>query len=124
MKEQKLVQVFVHSKLQHFNMQGTVAPWSPIRIFQGGSYRPAAMLGITFWEVDFQTHVTSFSSYQACEQLLWNKIQFQAKAAYDGSSNCKILEPSDIANAVIYATTQPDYVGVNEILIEPREAPA
>lgn len=56
-------------------------------------------------------------------ELLSHTTDTEAKAAYDGSSNCKILEPSDIANAVIYATTQPDYVGVNEILIEPREAP-
>jgi hypothetical protein len=53
----------------------------------------------------------------------WFDIVFQAKDAFDGSSKCKILEPSDIANAVIYATSQPEYVGVNEILIEPREAP-
>lgn len=57
------------------------------------------------------------------ETALWIKFVFQAKDAYDGSSNHKILEPSDIANAVVYATSQPEYVGVNEILIEPREAP-
>ena len=48
----------------------------------------------------------------------------QAQETYDGSSKCKILEPRDIANAVLYAVSQPEYVGVNEILIEPREAPA
>jgi NADP-dependent 3-hydroxy acid dehydrogenase YdfG len=47
----------------------------------------------------------------------------QAKDAFDGSGKVKILEPEDIANAVIYATTQPPYAAVNEILIEPREAP-
>ena len=51
-------------------------------------------------------------------------FQFQAQKAYDGSGNCKILQPEDIANAVLYAVMQPEYVGVNEILIEPREAPA
>lgn len=47
----------------------------------------------------------------------------QAKNLYDGSSNTKILEPDDVAQACIYATSQPAYVAINEILIEPREAP-
>ncbi|KAJ8297814.1 hypothetical protein KUTeg_024345 [Tegillarca granosa] len=45
----------------------------------------------------------------------------RARDAYDGSSSCKILEPEDIANAVVYTVSQPEYVGVNEILVEPRE---
>lgn len=48
----------------------------------------------------------------------------QAKESYDGSSNCKILDPEDVARAIVYAVSQPPHVGVNEILIEPREAPA
>ncbi|HIW11622.1 MAG TPA: SDR family oxidoreductase [Candidatus Salinicoccus stercoripullorum] len=31
----------------------------------------------------------------------------------------KKLEPEDIANAVVYAATQPDYVNVNEVLVRP-----
>lgn len=34
-------------------------------------------------------------------------------------SNRKKLEPKDIARAVVYAVTQPDYVNVNEILVRP-----
>ena len=48
---------------------------------------------------------------------------YQASEAYDGSQNTKILEPDDIGKAVLYAVTQPSYAAVNEILIEPREAP-
>ena len=34
------------------------------------------------------------------------------------------LDPQDVASAVLYAVTAPSHVGVNEILIEPRGAPA
>ncbi|XP_076070735.1 uncharacterized protein LOC143042341 [Mytilus galloprovincialis] len=57
-------------------------------------------------------------------ELISHSTDKEAQEKYDGSSSCKILEPTDIANAVLYAVTQPDYVGVNEILVEPREAPA
>jgi NADP-dependent 3-hydroxy acid dehydrogenase YdfG len=33
------------------------------------------------------------------------------------------MDPTDIANAVLYAVTQPDYVAVNEILVQVRELP-
>ncbi|CAG2239852.1 unnamed protein product [Mytilus edulis] len=57
-------------------------------------------------------------------ELISHSTDKEAQEKYDGSSSCKILEPTDIANAVLYAVTQPEYVGVNEILVEPREAPA
>jgi len=34
------------------------------------------------------------------------------------------LDPADIARAVVYAASQPAHVAVNEILVEPRDAPA
>ncbi|KAK2165584.1 hypothetical protein LSH36_48g05032 [Paralvinella palmiformis] len=46
----------------------------------------------------------------------------EAKDAFMSGSGTA-LRPEDIANAVVYAVTQPSYAAVNEILIEPREAP-
>ena len=34
------------------------------------------------------------------------------------------LDPEDVAGAVLYAVSAPNHVGVNEVLIEPRGAPA
>ena len=47
----------------------------------------------------------------------------QARKNYEVSDDIKRLDPSDIANAVIYAATQPAHCAVNEILVEPTDAP-
>lgn len=45
-----------------------------------------------------------------------------AKAAIEErASQTRQLQAADIANAVVYAVTQPDYVAVNEILIRPTD---
>ncbi|XP_074650108.1 uncharacterized protein LOC141905204 [Tubulanus polymorphus] len=56
-------------------------------------------------------------------ELLTHTTDAEAKSQYDGSEQCKILDPDDIGRAVVYAVSQPGHVGLNEILIEPREAP-
>ena len=33
----------------------------------------------------------------------------------------EILKADDIANAIVYAVTQPDYVGINEVLVRPTK---
>ncbi|KAH3843030.1 hypothetical protein DPMN_116537 [Dreissena polymorpha] len=55
--------------------------------------------------------------------LITHSTDLEAKAQFDGSGRCRVLDPQDIANAVVYAASQPSHVGLNEILIEPREAP-
>ncbi|CAC5423035.1 Uncharacterized oxidoreductase SA2266,Uncharacterized oxidoreductase MXAN_5909,Uncharacterized oxidoreductase SSP1627 [Staphylococcus saprophyticus subsp. saprophyticus ATCC 15305 _ NCTC 7292],Uncharacterized oxidoreductase Lmo0432,Uncharacterized oxidoreductase SAR2567,Uncharacterized oxidoreductase SACOL2488,Uncharacterized oxidoreductase Lin0452,Uncharacterized oxidoreductase SAS2370,Uncharacterized oxidoreductase SSP0419 [Staphylococcus saprophyticus subsp. saprophyticus ATCC 15305 _ NCTC 7292] [Mytilu len=47
-------------------------------------------------------------------ELITHSTDKEAQEKYDGSSSCKILEPTDIANAVLYAVTQPEYVGAME----------
>ena len=48
---------------------------------------------------------------------------FQAREKYEVSDAIKRLDPSDIANAVVYAVTQPAHCAINEIMIEPTDAP-
>lgn len=47
----------------------------------------------------------------------------EANQMYNGSDNTQILEAEDVARAIVYAVCQPSYVAINEILVEPREAP-
>ncbi|MBE3013493.1 SDR family NAD(P)-dependent oxidoreductase [Microbispora sp. NEAU-D428] len=42
-------------------------------------------------------------------------------AAQDMAATMRTLHPEDIANAVVYAVTQPQHVAVNEILIRPTD---
>ena len=50
-------------------------------------------------------------------------LLFQAREKYEVSDDVKRLNPSDVANAVVYAVTQPAHCAINEILIEPTDAP-
>jgi len=34
------------------------------------------------------------------------------------------LDPEDVASAVLFAASAPSHVGINEVLVEPRHAPA
>ena len=47
----------------------------------------------------------------------------QAREKYEVSDDIKRLDPSDIANAIVYAVTQPAHCAVNEIMLEPTDAP-
>jgi len=47
----------------------------------------------------------------------------EALERYGQASGARILDPEDVAASVVHALGQPDYVAVNEILVEPRDEP-
>ncbi|KAJ7376849.1 hypothetical protein OS493_031997 [Desmophyllum pertusum] len=47
----------------------------------------------------------------------------EARKEYEISDDIKRLEPRDIANAVVYAVTQPAHCTVSEVMVEPIDAP-
>ena len=46
-----------------------------------------------------------------------------ASGGLSGLLQLEILQAEDIANAIVYAVTQPERVSVNEILIRPTQQP-
>jgi NADP-dependent 3-hydroxy acid dehydrogenase YdfG len=54
------------------------------------------------------------------DQITDEKAKEASKKSYD---SMRTLHAEDIANAIVYAATQPDYVAVNEILIRPTDQP-
>lgn len=55
--------------------------------------------------------------------LLAKSKDAEALKQYGEPSGAKILSPSDIGSAVVYAVSQPPHVAVNEIMVEPRDEP-
>jgi NADP-dependent 3-hydroxy acid dehydrogenase YdfG len=69
---------------------------------------------------DTRTNLIQNNSDQEAADKVGVKIKEVIGAgAEDGDPN--FLNPSDIADAVLYAITAPDNVGLHEILIEPRD---
>lgn len=67
--------------------------------------------------------VTSVQPGNVATDLLGMSTDQEALEAYGKPSGARILDTTDVANAIVYALKQPDHVAVNEVLIEPRDEP-
>jgi NADP-dependent 3-hydroxy acid dehydrogenase YdfG len=67
--------------------------------------------------------VTSIQPGNTSTPLLGMSTDAEAVKKYGEPSGAKILEPADVANSIVHALCQPEYVSVNEILVEPRDEP-
>ena len=67
--------------------------------------------------------VTGIQPGNTATDLLNMSSDTEAVEKYGGASGAKILDPDDVARAIVYALRQPEHVAVNEVLIEPREEP-
>merc|ERR1711966_576392 len=68
--------------------------------------------------------VTCIQPGNVATPLLATSTDADALKAYGEPTGAKVLEPFDVAQAVVYAVSQPEWCAVNEILVEPREEPA
>jgi NADP-dependent 3-hydroxy acid dehydrogenase YdfG len=67
--------------------------------------------------------VSSFQPGNVATDLLGMSTDAEALQKYGEPSGAKVLDPEDVANAIVYALKQPEHVAVNEVLIEPRDEP-
>ncbi|KXT13925.1 hypothetical protein AC579_2368 [Pseudocercospora musae] len=67
--------------------------------------------------------VTAVQPGNTATDLLGMSTDAEAIEAYGKPSGARILDPTDVANSIVYALKQPEHVAVNEILIEPRDEP-
>jgi len=68
--------------------------------------------------------VTCIQPGNVATPLLATSTDKEGLEEYGTPTGAKVLEPDDIGRAVVYAVSQPEWVAVNEILVEPREEPA
>jgi NADP-dependent 3-hydroxy acid dehydrogenase YdfG len=67
--------------------------------------------------------VTSVQPGNVATDLLALSTDDAAIERYGQPTGAKVLEPDDVAAAVVQALCQPEHVAVNEVLIEPRDEP-
>lgn len=72
---------------------------------------------------EFGIKVTCIQPGDVKTELFQRTTDLEAQEKYEMVNKMKVLEPGDIAQALVYAITQPEHCAVNEILVEPREAP-
>lgn len=68
--------------------------------------------------------VTTIQPGNVKTPLLATSKDTEAIEKFGTPSGADILRPEDIGNAVVYAASQPSFVAVNEVLVEPRDEPA
>lgn len=64
--------------------------------------------------------ITNIQPGETDTPIFHNGTDKEAVEKYAEYEKKQILQPDDVARAVMYAVTQPDYVAVNEVLIQPR----
>ncbi|KAF2745454.1 acetyl-CoA synthetase-like protein [Sporormia fimetaria CBS 119925] len=67
--------------------------------------------------------VTSVQPGNVDTELLGLSRDEEALKKFGEPSGAQVLKPEDVAAAIVYALRQPEYVAVNEVLIEPRDEP-
>ncbi|MEV3920827.1 SDR family NAD(P)-dependent oxidoreductase [Actinomadura coerulea] len=123
----------VHAALPHLlKAKGTVVQISSTSGRVASAYSGvygATKFGITAFSEALRQEVTAQGvrvvvvepGFVATELISHNTDPTMRALARDMAAAMRTLQPEDIANAVVYAVTQPEHVAVNEILVRPTD---
>ncbi|MBB6395537.1 NADP-dependent 3-hydroxy acid dehydrogenase YdfG [Actinomadura coerulea] len=123
----------VHAALPHLlKAKGTVVQISSTSGRVASAYSGvygATKFGITAFSEALRQEVTAQGvrvvvvepGFVATELISHNTDPAMRALARDMAAAMRTLQPEDIANAVVYAVTQPEHVAVNEILVRPTD---
>jgi NADP-dependent 3-hydroxy acid dehydrogenase YdfG len=67
--------------------------------------------------------VTAIQPGNTETELLGMSTDKEAIKKFGEPTGAKVLDPEDVAGAIVFAVCQPEHVAVNEVLIEPRDEP-
>lgn len=99
-------------------------PFPGLGVYSGSKFFVEAVLSSLRLEtVGTGLRVTSVQPGNVATDLHALSTDTTAVDRYATSGSGRMLEPADIAAAVVYALRQPSTVAVNEILVEPRDEP-
>ncbi|WP_329092056.1 SDR family NAD(P)-dependent oxidoreductase [Actinomadura citrea] len=123
----------VHAALPHLlKAKGTIVQISSTSGRVASAYSGvygATKFGITAFSEALRQEVTAQGvrvvvvepGFVATELISHNTDPTMRALARDMAAAMRTLQPEDIANAVVYAVTQPEHVAVNEILVRPTD---
>ena len=86
-------------------------------------FTEAVLRSLRLETVGSGVRVTSVQPGNVATDLLALSTDDAAIERYGQPTGAKVLEPDDVAAAVVQALCQPEHVAVNEVLIEPRDEP-
>jgi NADP-dependent 3-hydroxy acid dehydrogenase YdfG len=87
------------------------------------AFTEAVLQSLRLETVGSGLRVTSIQPGNVATDLLSLSDDDEALRRYGAPTGAKVLEPDDVAAAVVSALCQPAHVAINEVLIEPRDEP-
>jgi NADP-dependent 3-hydroxy acid dehydrogenase YdfG len=95
-----------------------------LAVYSGGKFFVEAVSqGLRLETVGTGLKVTTVQPGNVATDLAELSHDAEALELYGQPSGARVLDPEDVATAVVHALRQPDHVAVNEILVEPRDEP-